>query len=61
MSSAAIKAGKAWVELSIQDKTARALAAVQNNFRAWGAGLSKVGGVLTAAAGSVLAPLPEWP
>jgi hypothetical protein len=54
MSAGAIKAGKAWVELSLQDKAGAGLAAAQRKMMAWGAGLGKVGSIVTAAAGGML-------
>jgi hypothetical protein len=57
MSAGAIQAGKAWVEMAIRDKVGPGLAAVQKKLTSWGAGLAGVGGVMSAAAGAVIAPL----
>jgi hypothetical protein len=57
MSAAAIKAGKAWVELALKDKTDAGLANVKRKFLRWGMGLAAVGSAITAAAGGILAAL----
>lgn len=54
MSAAAIKAGKAWVELALKDKTDDGLANVKRKFLRWGAGLAAAGAAITAAAGGIL-------
>lgn len=54
MSATAIRAGKAWVELSVQDKVDAGLKRAQAKFLAWGRGLTQVGAMITASAGAIL-------
>lgn len=57
MSDAAIRAGKAWVEMRIDDKTHPGLAAVQKKILSWGAGLAKVGGLIHGAGDAIIGSL----
>ena len=57
MSAGAIRAGKAFVELSIKDSLDKGLNAAKARMQAWGAGLMAVGGVATAMGTSVMAVL----
>jgi hypothetical protein len=57
MSAAAIKAGKAWIELALKDKTDSGLAAVKKKFLRWGTGLAAAGTAVATAAGGILAAL----
>jgi hypothetical protein len=57
MSAAAIRAGKAWVEMAIDDKTSPGLAAVQKKILGWGAGLAKVGGLIHGAGDAIIGTL----
>jgi hypothetical protein len=57
MSAAAIKAGKAWVEMAIRDKTAKGLNDVQQRFFKFGQRLAGVGLIITGAATSITAGL----
>jgi hypothetical protein len=57
MSATAIKAGKAWVELALKDKTDSGLANAQRKFLRWGLSLGKVGTIITGAASTVLGSL----
>lgn len=55
--ASAIRAGKAWIEMAIKDRVAPGLAAVQKKMNHWGGELAKVGGLISAAAGGITAPL----
>jgi hypothetical protein len=57
MSANAIRAGKAWVEMRIDDKTHPGLAAVQKRLLSWGAGLAKIGVAIHAAGDAILGSL----
>jgi hypothetical protein len=57
MSAGAIRAGKAFVELSIRDMLDKGLNLAQQKLLAWGRGLAGVGTMITAAAGAVLAAM----
>jgi hypothetical protein len=57
MSTAAIKAGKAWVEMRIRDLTQADLDKVQERFTRWGARLTVVGAAITASSTAIVATL----
>ncbi len=58
MSSDAIRAGKAFVEIGANDSALeKGLRAAEKKLKSWGGGLMKVGGVLTAAGGGVFGAL----
>ena len=56
-SASGIKAGRAYVELGVNDKMTKALKAASAKLKAFGAGVSKIGLGLTGAAAAAAAPL----
>jgi len=56
-SNKSIRAAKAHVELSLQDKLAKGLARASARLRAFGAGISRVGRGMTMLGGAALAPM----
>lgn len=57
MSRDAIKAGKAWVELSLRDKIDAGLARAQAKLKSWGMGLAMIGGAIDGVAAATLGGL----
>lgn len=57
MSTDGIKAGRAYVELSLKDKVGQGLKRAKERLAAWGKGLALVGAGITGGAGSILGTL----
>lgn len=57
MSAANIQAGKAFVEITAQDKTTKVLTRIEKKLQAWGRSLLQAGAAISAAAGGVLGTL----
>ncbi|TVQ64490.1 MAG: hypothetical protein EA379_01345, partial [Phycisphaerales bacterium] len=55
--SGGIRAGRAFVELGVDDRMARGLRNAQRRLQAFGAGVRAIGTGFTAIGGAVLAPL----
>lgn len=57
MSVEGVKAGKAYVELSILDRTSKGLDVAKQKLASWAQGLAIAGGGMIGAAGAIFAPL----